>query len=137
MVTILEKWSYFVDTGENGLNGGGHDRDKEHFNKDVLLYYLGGEVDDALLKHVIGTGLEELDKLEERARKAGMDDERELFHIGHKLYGLGITIGLTKLAEYGQQLEKGVGMQAADREILVKDLLRELEYCKKLMQKSI
>jgi PAS domain S-box-containing protein len=137
MVTILEKWSYFVDTGESGLDGGDHERDKEHFNKDVLLYYLGGEVDDALLKHVIGTGLEELDKLEERTRNAGMDDERELFHIGHKLYGLGITIGLTRLAEYGQQLEKGAGMQAAEREALVKELLLELEYCKTLMQNSI
>lgn len=137
MVTILEKWSYFVDNGENGLNGDNHDRDKEHFNKDVLLYYLGGEVDDALLKHVISTGLEELTKLEERAMNAGIDDERELFHIGHKVYGLGITIGLTKLAEYGQQLEKGAGMPAAERETLVKDLLQELKYCKTLMQKSI
>ncbi|HEY0609453.1 MAG TPA: response regulator [Chitinophaga sp.] len=137
MVTILEKWSYFVDTGENGLNGEAHNRDKEHFNKDVLVYYLGGEVDEALMKHVISTGLDELNKLEERTNNAGMEDERELFHIGHKLYGLGITIGLTKLAELGQLLEKGVGMQSAERERLVKEILSELQFCKKLMQNSI
>jgi PAS domain S-box-containing protein len=137
MVTILEKWSYFMDTGESGLSGGDHNKDKEHFNKEVLLYYLGGELDDALMKHVIGTGLEELDKLEERINKAGIEDERELFHIGHKLYGLGITIGLTKLAEKGQLLEKGAGMQSAEREHLLQELLRELQYCKKLMQNSI
>jgi len=137
MITILEKWSYFVDAGESGVNGADVNKDKEHFNKDVLVYYLGGEVDEALMKHVISTGLEELSKLEERINKAGMEDERELFHIGHKLYGLGITIGLTALAELGQQLEKGAGMQAAERGHLVKEILRELPYCKKLMQNSI
>ena len=86
---------------------------------------------------MISTGLEELSKLEERINNAGMEDERELFHIGHKLYGLGITIGLTTLAELGQQLEKGAGMQAAERGHLVKEILRELPYCKKLMQNSI
>jgi len=89
------------------------------------------------MKHVISTGLEELNKLEERILQAGMEEERELFHIGHKLYGLGITIGLTRLAELGQQLEKGAGMQAPERERLVKEILRELPYCKKLMQNSI
>ena len=137
MITILEKWSYFVDPGEGGLNGDDLNKDKEHFNKDVLVYYLGGEVDEALMKHVISTGLEELSKLEERINNAGMEDERELFHIGHKLYGLGITIGLTTLAELGQQLEKGVGMQTGERALLIKEILRELPYCKKLMQNSI
>lgn len=137
MVIILEKWSYFVDNGENGLAGNAHNRDKEHFNKDVLLYYLGGEADAALLNHVIDTALEELNKLEERINNAGRDDERELFHIGHKLYGLGITIGLTKLAEHGQKLEKGAGMGAAEREDLLKTTIRDLQYCKKLMQNSI
>lgn len=137
MVTILEKWSYFADPGENGLDGSMLNRDKEHFNKDVLLYYLGGDVDEALLKHVIDTALDELNKLEERLNNAGREDERELFHIGHKLYGLGITIGLTRLAELGQQMEGGAGMQGAERGRLVKDILSELQYCKKLMQNAI
>lgn len=137
MITILEKWSYFADPGEDGLDGATHNRDKEHFNKDVLLYYLGGDVDEELMKHVIGTALEELNKLEERINNAGMEEERELFHIGHKLYGLGITIGLTKLAELGQQLEKGAGMQSAEREQLLKETVSELQYCKTLMQNSI
>ena len=133
MVTLLEKWSNFADNGEKSADG----EDKEHFNKDVLLYYLGGEADDELLKHVIDTGMGELDKLEERVTNAGRDDERELFQIGHKLYGLGITICLVKLAEYGQQLEKGAGMSPGERETLIRSTIHELQYCKKLMQNAV
>lgn len=140
MVTILEKWSHFVDGGKNaaaGSAGSTNNHDRDHFNQDVLLYYLGGETDDLLLKQVIGMGLEELDKLEERINNAGRDEERELFQIGHKLYGLSVSIGLIKLAEHGQQLEKGAGMDPEERETLLKATIHELQYCRKLMQNSI
>lgn len=136
MVSILEKWSSPVpekSADENTQD----DPDKEHFDKDVLLYYLGGEADNELLKQVIGMGLEELGKLEERINKVGRDEERELFQIGHKLYGLGASIGLGKLSIYGQQLEKGTGMGLEEREALLKATVHELQYCKTLMQNSI
>ncbi|KAA2240204.1 response regulator [Chitinophaga agrisoli] len=134
MLVMLEKWT-----------GNGHAPAEtppvqapanDHFNIDKVLYYLGETSPDApAVKEVVRMITAELQQLEDGFRNTDLADRQAWYRLGHKLYGLSATTGLSVLTELGRQLEiTATTMEPAALQTLADELLQELSLCQQLLQ---